>query len=101
MDILKILENWAPQHVQSLVSSLNTDGIVSDQEDDGLSSTMIEGWTGECEQFIRSKGYTGGKVAICGDFFPGYGAIYALYDTSLMTREEALKYVKSVSERPI
>lgn len=103
MNTLELLESSDHERIQLLVNLLSRDGegIVSDEDDGGLTSTMIENWTDDCEKFLRTQGYTGGEIRTCGKFFSEHGAIYALYNTSLIEFEEAYKYLESVSQRPI
>lgn len=101
MNVLEVLENWDSQGVQSVISLLNSQGIVSDEDGTGLSSTIIESWSDECEQYLRGQGYVGGKIRICGKFFEQHGAIYALYNTSIVEFEDSYKYLESVNMREV
>lgn len=99
MDVLSTLQQWDTQETQKLVLALNSKSIVSDEDETGLSSTMVENWTDSCETFLRNNGYTGGEIKQCSKYFENHGAIYALYDSADLNYEKAVKYIVSVSAR--
>ena len=101
VDVLEILEHWETGELLALISALNIQGIISDEDDTGLSSTMVESWKDDCEAFLRKKGYSGGKIERCSKFFDKHGAIYALYDENSYSYEEALKHLAAINERPL
>ncbi|MDP3269806.1 MAG: hypothetical protein Q8M40_12290 [Legionella sp.] len=101
MNILEVLKKWDSQAIQSVISLLNSQGIVSDEDDTGLSSTMMENWSDECEQYLRSHGYIGGEIRVCGKFSNDHGAIYALYNTLIVEFEDSYKYLASVNMRGV
>lgn len=101
VNVLEILEEWGAPEIQALVSALNTGGVISDEDKAGLSSTMVEKWTKKCESYLRSRGYLGGEIEHCGKYFNTRGAIYALYDSSALSHEDAFQYLVSVSKRPL
>lgn len=98
MNILKTLENWDKDLILSMVSSLNKDGIISDEEHDGLSSTMVEHWMDDCDAFLRDKGYEGGKLEACSRYFNTHGQIYALYDSTALSAEAAGRHLVLLSK---
>lgn len=99
MNVLNILENWDSSLVQNLVSSLNRNSIVSDEEHNGLSSTMVEHWTEGCDAFLENKGYEGGKLKISSKYFSSRGQIYVLYDSSALSAEDAYNHMVAISKR--
>ena len=83
--------------VEYLVTTLNATGIVSDEDNNvGISSTMIERWSDDCTDYLRENGYTGGELTDDGGYFPGHGAIYILYDKQPVTYEEAREYLEQL-----
>jgi hypothetical protein len=95
---LEILQLWDKQVIQKLVSALNTDGIISDEDRTGLSSCMVEKWSIECEVYLRKFGYLGGEIKRYGKYFDTHGAIYALYDSSALDSDDALQHLISISK---
>ncbi len=95
---IEILISWDDDLVHALVSQLNEIGVVSDEDDGvhGLSSTMIERWNIQCDQYLKENGYTGGCLQIGGDFFPGHGAIYVIYDEERHNLRSICKYMLSL-----
>lgn len=101
LNVLVTLQSWGQKEVQALAFVLNADGITSDEDGTGLSTFMIEKWAGDCEGYFRSQGYRGGEIKHCEKFFKEHGAIYALYDSSILTYEESLQYLASVNQRSL
>lgn len=96
---LEILKGWGKQEINSLVSLLNEYGMISDEEHTGLSSTMVERWSDECEVFLRNNGYVGGEISSSGKYFNESGAIYALYDTDKHDIESAHEHLVSIKTK--
>ena len=95
MDTLDILRKCSAAVTEHLVQVLNGKGIISDEDEPAcLSSTMVTGWSEECEEFLRKHGYTGGEINTCSKFFEAHGQIYALYDEDAMTRSQAIAYIE-------
>ncbi len=102
LSTLEILQEWrGTSDLNALVSTLNTSGIITDEDSTGLSSTMIEAWTADCEAFVRSCGYTGGTIGTVGNFFDEHGAIYALYDSGRIDHKAAHTHLRDVNARPV
>lgn len=99
MNVLEILKNWDKDLVLRMVLSLNKDGIISDEEHNGLSSTMVENWMDDCDAFLRNKGYEGGKLETCSRYFNACGQIYALYDSTALSAEDADRHLILLSKR--
>lgn len=87
---------WDPSLKSEVASHLNLNGIVSDNDGIGLSSTWIEGWNEEFTNHLREFGYTGGEINKVGKYFP-IGAVYALYDKSETTHSKAMDYIKKLA----
>jgi len=94
---LMILKKWHPDRLNNLIHILNTHRIASDEGRAGLSPGMIECWSEECDQFLRECGYSGGKLSPCGIFSHCAGAIYAIYDESSITYQEAYEYLSCLA----
>lgn len=99
MDVLESLKDRDAQEITELVALFQQRGIVSDEDGPWISSTMVEHWGESCDAFLRFHGYRGGKLLTYAKYFPHRGAIYSLYDSRRMTREEAAKYVERVAFR--
>lgn len=98
-DTLSTLRDWSPEVLHEFITLLNQLGIVSDEDRKGLSSTMVENWHDACEAFIRTKGYVGGTISSCGQFFAEHGAVYVLYDEERHSYHEARRYLAEVANR--
>lgn len=96
---IDMLMSWNNDLIHGLVSQLNGIGIASDEDDGahGLSSTMIERWDFQCDQYLRKNGYVGGRLQIGGDFFPGHGAIYVIYDEDHHDLKSSSKYMANLA----
>lgn len=94
-----LLEDWDEKSLTDLIDILNANHIVSDEDKTCLSSTMIESWKGECDSFLKRNGYLGEKLLSCGGFFDNVGAVYALYDESCISYNEAREYLNKVASR--
>lgn len=99
MNVLDTLENWDKELVLSLISSLNKYGIVTDEEHNGLYSTMVEHWAENCEAFLRDNGYEGGGLQTRSKYFNTFGQLYALYDSTALSLEAADCHLVAVGKR--
>lgn len=91
--VIDILKDAHPESIKRLVHKLNTDGIVSDEDDCLLSSFMIECWRPECGAYLVEKGYVGSSLNKNGKFFPLHGAVYVLFDSGKHTDTTSLGYM--------
>lgn len=96
---IDVLKSWGSDNTHQLAVFMNHNHIISDEDDLGLSSMMIENWTEECDQYLKKYGYNGGKIKKTGKFFPNIGAVYVLFDENKITYEAAIVYLKTVSEK--
>ena len=88
------------ERIEYLVTRLNEDGMVSDEDNSvGISSTMLERWSEECTEGLRKNGYFGGDLLCIGRYFCGHGAVYVLYDTENISYEEAMAYLETLGSR--
>jgi len=95
---LNILKNWNQSVLNDLISLLNKQSIVSDEDGTGLSSTMVEGWNSDCCSFLKKNGYKGEDLSKHALFFEGHGAVYVLYDSNNgITQEDAESYMKEIA----
>jgi len=94
-DTLKALNEWDDRLVQNVVDQLNEIGIVSDEDEQGFSSTWIEYWDEHCSNYFRQFGYEGGILGHHAKFFPGHGAVYALFDENQHDLKSAEEYLSS------
>ena len=86
--------------IEYLVTKLNEDGMVSDEDNNvGISSTMLENWSEEYSERLRRDGYLGGELFCIGKYFCGHGAIYVLYDTENVSHEDATDYLETLGGR--
>ncbi|MEJ2610690.1 MAG: hypothetical protein P8179_11530 [Candidatus Thiodiazotropha sp.] len=92
---IDVLRNWGQDNVGKLVSILNRNGIVSDEDGLGLSSTMIEAWDEDCDAYLAENGYQGGTLETAAEFISDHGAVYVIYDSESITYEKAKKYIES------
>jgi len=99
MKTIKILKDWNQIKLDELIGTLNINHLVSDEDSKGLSSTMIEGWSNECDSYLRSNGYTGGKLNTHSSFLPDHGAVYVVFDESQISYDDASKYLIDVANR--
>ncbi len=93
------LKKWDQSSLNGLISSLNTDHIVSDEDGIGLSSIMVEDWSEECDDYLRSRGYVGGEIQTHGAYFSHHGAVYVIYDEDHVTYEEASEYIVNIGDK--
>ena len=100
-DILQVLkEERQKAMVEYLVTTLNTTKLFSDEDNNvGVSSTMLEHWSDECTEYLRENGYTGGELFCIGKYFSAHGAIYVLFDRQGVTYEEANEYLERLGAR--
>lgn len=99
MDVVGILEGWSPMQVQVLIEALETDGFISDEIQSGLSSSIIEHWDQECDDYLRSRGYGGGKIECYSQYSKFYGQIYVLFDPETISGESAMRLVSLIKGR--
>ncbi|GAB2199494.1 hypothetical protein [Sessilibacter sp. MAH4] len=93
MTTLEILEEWSRADLDRLITKLNENGIASDEDELGLSSTMLENWTVSCDAFLTGNGYKGNSLKTSGKYIQNLGAVYILYDIDVFTYEEAQNYL--------
>jgi len=91
---LQVLESMQPEEVALIAQALNEDGIILEGGGTCLSSTIVNYWEPSCEDRLRDHGYLYGRVRPVAKFFPGYGQLYALFDESRVTYEDALGTLK-------
>lgn len=76
-----LLIEWSATAVlREMLRVLDDHGIVTDEDSTALTSTAIEQWTPECEDYVRGQGYEGGAVEVVAKHYHGCGSVYALYD---------------------
>lgn len=98
--VVNILRNSEPISLSNLIEKLNIDGIISDEDQMFLSSTMVENWTSDCDLFLVERGYMGSTLKIHGKFYPSHGAVYVLFDESRHTYDTANKYMDDHVKNP-
>lgn len=94
MDKFAAFSEWDEDLKRAVATQLNSDGIVSDEDGLGLSSTWIEAWRDEFTEHLKIFGYQGGEINKVGEYFPHYGAVYALYNGSCVSHSQAVAYIK-------
>ena len=99
MCVLDILNDRDEMLISGLVDKLNKDGIVSDEDEFCLSSNLITKWDEDCDLFLKSKGYRGGKLLSHGDFYDLCGAVYVLFDKDCCDHKTALQYMNKIVEK--
>lgn len=92
---LEVLQNMGSDALIDMITRLNDFGIVSDEDDLGLSSVVIERWNEPCDDYISELGYTGGKIERCGNNIEDVGAVYAVYNSTCISFEVAMEYLQS------
>lgn len=97
METINVLKNADDDFIQTIVDQLNELGIVCDEDDTGISSTMIENWCTKCDEFLITNGYNGGAISTVGNFYTGLGGIYAIYDVDTYDRESAQAFMKKLA----
>lgn len=99
MKTVEILRNLDRATLDDLIGALNSDHMVSDEDNKGLSSVMIEGWSKDCEDYLRENGYSCGKLTTHGGYFPLHGAVYVVFDESQVSYGDASVYLSEVASR--
>lgn len=82
--------------INSIIESLNKSGIVSDEDETGLHSVVIERWNEQCDAYLKERGYEGGPLRNCGKYVAGTGGVYAIYNPERVSYEEAIEYIESL-----
>ena len=91
---IDLLKQWQQNGVLlAFITQLNRTGIVSDEENFGLSSTMVEGWEISCDIFLMTNGYSGGRIKKCVRYFDTKGNISSVYNSERVTAVQAKKYI--------
>lgn len=62
INALEVLKSFSKNEIKYLVDFLNRNHWVSDEDNVGLSSVMMEKWTKECDKFLEENGYLGGTL---------------------------------------
>jgi hypothetical protein len=101
VDVLRTWEMNQPDLIVRLVSSLNGRGIVTDEEHGGLSSSMVEGWSRSCDDFLRTYGYYGAWIQTCVRYSGTHGGVYGLYNPDLKSHAEAEEHVRKIGDAPL
>ncbi|MBB5018094.1 hypothetical protein HNQ59_001379 [Chitinivorax tropicus] len=97
--ILDTLQTWPDESLLRLIDHLKWHGWVTDEDRLGLSSTMIEHWDAACTGYLRAVGYAGADLGRVGYFQPGWGAIYALYDSVQFDAMSAREHLILLGQR--
>lgn len=99
---IDILRSFSKKDLQTIIDYLNKDGIVFDESKGVyLAPTSFKKLDDECEDYLRKRGYKGGKLETGGKFFPESGLIYMLYDSSLKTYQEAIQELDLFAKKSV
>lgn len=96
---LMVLASWDAPLLQALIDKLTQDGFASDEDQVGLSSTMVERWGENCTRFLRTYGYTGGELVVDARYYSHVGNIYVLFDGDWHNRQDAQRYLNGLAKR--
>lgn len=75
--------------VPELVKKLNTCGYIFD-EDTFITRCMINEAFENLKKHFLENGYQGGNLRVTGNYFPGAGSVFIIYDETKITYKESL-----------
>ncbi len=97
--ILEILKAMDIKNINKIVDKLNSDGVVSDEENYGISSHIIENWDEECTEYLLENGYKGRKLRSHGNYFDNYGAVYVLFNEEKHSYDTVMDYMDNLVKK--
>lgn len=86
------------EEIDLLISLLSSEGFVADAGATFLSSTLIEWHFEGLVEILHKNGYSQPLNTIA-DYYPAIGAYYAVYDTTMFTRQEAKEYLDNYANK--
>ena len=81
------------ESVKRVVKRLNSEEIITDEDDTFVTSYLIEYCRDELGNLLRNEGYKGGDLANATAMF-GKEAVYALYDTTKHTPDDVIAHME-------
>jgi hypothetical protein len=80
--------------IRKAVNLLNSQGIVLDEDGTFIGSERMERYRVGVLRLLRKHGYQGGSLESAAEFFPDWGAVYAVFDADQLEDAEARNYLR-------
>lgn len=97
---LQTVKSTSDQRISAIVKHLNKKGVITEFDEPGFTSTVMEYFTSDCSEHLKHHGYNGEDLKIYCKTYGGDGdadgdADYLLYDPSIYDEDDNISALLS------